>query len=126
MVEEKVHGDSQCCDVNRELKLQKFAYVVVDISSPLGGCNNRGKVVVQEYNIARCLRDISSDLHGKSNIGLLEGRSIVSPVTSDGNYVSHVHKGCNEEKLVIGRGSCKDLELGNEAKVRRSNKECEC
>mmetsp|Transcript_11205 Transcript_11205/g.38156 ORF Transcript_11205/g.38156 Transcript_11205/m.38156 type:complete len:500 (-) Transcript_11205:2714-4213(-) len=73
-------------DVDGELELKELADVVVHAPPPLDSCDDGLKVVVEDHNVSCLLCYLSAvDEHGKADVSLLQRRSIVRPVPSDGD-----------------------------------------
>jgi len=72
-------------NVDRELELQEFSNVVINVSTVFQSSNNGSEVVIQKDDITCTFCNISSgDTHCETNVGLTKSWSIVGSITSDG------------------------------------------
>jgi hypothetical protein len=103
-------GD-QSNNIDCKLELEESSDVVINISSPFACFHNRGEVIILNNNISSRMSNLGSSLHGKTNICFLEGRCIVSTITSDSNNISKLSKSRDHDVFVIWSGSSKNLQL---------------
>jgi len=102
------HGD----DVNRELELQEFSYVIIDVSSVFQSNDNGAEVIIEKDNITSVLSNIStSDTHGKTDIGFGKSRSVIGTITCNSDDLSTVLHTGDENLLILWGASTKNSEV---------------
>ena len=82
--------------------VDELADVAVDDASLFHGGNDAGIVVIREHHIGSLLGLVGSgDAHGHTDIGALDGRSIVDAVTSHGHHLIVSLQGIHDTHLVL-------------------------
>lgn len=105
-------GHDKSSNIDSELEHEETLDVVVDGTTPHGGLNDGGKVVVKDLDIAGFLGNIGSgDAHGEADVGLGERGGVIGSITSHSDDVFHLTETRYEEVLVFGAGSSNDLEV---------------
>ena len=102
------HGD----DVNGELELQEFSYVVIDVSTVFQSNDDGTEVVIEKNNIASILGNIGTgDSHGKTDIGFGQSWSVIGTITCNSDNLSAVLHTGDENLLIKWGASTKNSEV---------------
>ena len=97
--------------VSRKHEKDGFLDVIVDGATFADGSGDRGEVVVGEDHLGGFLRDFRAfDAHGDTDVGLLERRSVIDPITGHGDHLAGGLHGANKAQLVLGTGPRKDID----------------
>ena len=100
------HGDEHrqdLADIAGEEEVDGLLQVAEDYPPLAHRGNDGGEVVIRQHHVACFLGDISpGDAHGNTDIGGLERRGIVHPVTGHGDYVIFRLQGLHDLDLVMG------------------------
>jgi hypothetical protein len=87
-------------NVGNEKMEDELLNVVEHAATFLDGVDNRGKVVVSEYNIGSGFGDVrTTETHSNTNISALEGWRVVDTVTSHGSVSVTTMEGINHADL---------------------------
>ena len=102
-------ADQQGDDVDSELELDELANSVVNVPPPQDRRQNRRKVVVKQDDVRGFLRQLRAcQVHGEADVGLFQRRRVVASVAGHSHDLLQLHEPGDEQKLVLGRGSCQD------------------
>lgn len=104
-------GGNQGDDIDSKLELKESSNVIINISSPFASFDNGGKVIVLNNNIGSSVGDLSTGVHGETDIGLSESWGIVGTVSSYSNDIAELSETSNHNVLIIWSRSGKDLQV---------------
>ena len=108
------HGEEESVHVHGKLELEETLDVIVNVSSPGAGLDDRGERVILDNDVSSSEAHSSTcQTHAESDIGLRKGGGIVGSVTSDGDNLPAVHQTRHEQVLVLGARTSHHLQLGH-------------
>jgi len=109
------HSEEEGVNVDGKLELEEALDVVIDVTTPHAGFDNRVERIIHDDNISSSLADLSTgDVHAETNVGFGKSRSVVGAITSNSNNLMHVHEARHEQILVLRTRPSHDTHLGLE------------
>ena len=92
-------------------KRNELLDVLVDVAPFLDGGDDGREVVIHEHDVGHFTRDIAAALtHRDADIGALQGRGIVDPVSRDRDDLPQVLQALDQAQLVLGGHAGKDVD----------------
>jgi len=81
-------GYNQSDHIDCKLELQESSDVVIDVSSPHASLDNGSKVIIIDNDISCGVSDLSTGLHGETDVSFLQSRSIIRTITCHSNNIA--------------------------------------